>query len=115
MFGPLLTLFGKLVNGLTFGGLSRVLLMPQVVKPAVKDLVVKDFLLELICDLYSGMRKYTPDTPEYQSFMPMAKRLGKLVRLSDYYGNRVYLEDLFEDLMTNVKEEDNTNVFLPFK
>ena len=113
--GPLLTLFGKIVNGLTFGGLAKILLMPRTVQPAVKDMKIRDFLLNLISDLYSGKREYTPDTAVYQSFMPMARRLGKLVRLSDYYGNRVYLEDLFEDLMTNVKEEDNTNVFLPFE
>ena len=113
--GPLLTLFGKIVNGLTFGGLSKILLMPRVVQPSVKDVKVRDFLLDLISDLYSGKREFTPDTPVYQSFMPMAKRLGKLVRLTDYYGNRVYLEDLFEDLMTNVKEEDNTDAFLAFQ
>ncbi len=114
MLGPLLTLFGKIVNGLTFGGLAKLLLMPRTVQPSVKDVKVKEFLLDLISDLYSGKREFTPDTAVYRSFMPMARRLGKLVRLSDYYGNRVYLEDLFEDLMTNVKEEDNTNAFLPF-
>lgn len=114
MLGPLLTLFGKIVNGLTFGGLAKILLMPRAVQPSAKDVKVRDFLLDLISDLYSGKREFTPDTAVYQSFMPMAKRLGKLVRLTDYYGNRVHLEDLFEDLMTNVKEEDNTDVFLPF-
>ena len=96
------------------GGLAKILLMPRAVQPSVKDVKVRDFLLDLISDLYSGKREFTPDTAIYQSFMPMAKRLGKLVRLTDYYGNRVHLEDLFEDLMTNVKEEDNTDVFLPF-
>ena len=114
MFGPLFTLLGKIVNGLTFSGLAKILLMPNAVKPAVKDRKVRDFLLDLICDLYSGVREFSPDTAEYQSFMPMAKRLGKLVRLSDYYGNRVKLEDVIEDLMANVGDFDNTNAFLPF-
>ena len=114
MLGPLFTLFGKIINGLTFGALAKLLLMPHVVPQEVKDRKVRDFLLDLISDLYSGIRRYTPETPEYRAFLPMAKRIGKVVRLSDYYGNRVYLEDLFEDLMTNVKEEDNTNAFLPF-
>ena len=112
-FGPLFTLMGKIVNGLTFGGLAKLLLMPRAVHPAAKDIKVRDFLLDLICCLYSGERKYTPQTPEYQSFMPMARRLGKLVRLSDYYGNRVELADLVEELMTT-GEYDNTNAFLPF-
>ena len=33
----------------------------------------------------------------------------------DYFGNPVELKDVFDDLLYNTGEFDNTNAFLPFK
>ena len=46
--------------------------------------------------------------------MPIIKRIGKVIRLTDYYGVKVELSDLFDDLLYNVGAFDNTNAFLPF-
>ena len=75
---------------------------------------VRDFMLELISNMYSGIRQFPPESKEYRSFMPVIQRIGKLVRLTDYYGVKVELSDLFDDLLYNVGPFDNNNAFLPF-
>ncbi|MBR3552671.1 MAG: metallophosphoesterase [Clostridia bacterium] len=111
---PALKLLGKVINSLTFKGLGRILLVPGAVDPVVAGKKVKDFMLELILQMYSGVKVYTPDTPEYRAFMPMAQRVGKLLKLKDHAGNPVALEVLFQDLMFDTGAFDNTNAFLPY-
>ena len=111
---PLIKLMGKVVNGITFKGLARMFFVSGKVDPAVADVKVKDFMLELISDLFSGERNYPPESKEYQAFMPIVQRIGKVVRLTDYYGVKADLGDLFDDLLYNVGDFDNTNAFLPF-
>ena len=84
------------------------------VDPSVADKKVRDFMLELISNMYSGIRQFPPESKEYRSFMPVIQRIGKLVRLTDYYGVKVELSDLFDDLLYNVGPFDNNNAFLPF-
>ena len=112
---PLLKTLGKIVNNLTFGSLGKMLLVSSKIDPLVKDVKVKDFFLALVVNLYSGIRRYTPDTAEYKSFMAILSRIPKFIKLKDYFGNPVELKDVFDDLLYNTGEFDNTNAFLPFK
>ena len=111
---PLIKLLGKMVNGVTFKGLAKMFLLSGKVDPSVADIKVRDFMVELVSNMYSGIRQYPPTSKEYQAFMPIVKRIGKVVRLTDYYGVKVELSDLFDDLLYNVGAFDNTNAFLPF-
>ena len=112
---PVLKTLGKIVNNLTFGSLGKMLLVSSKIDPLVKDVKVKDFFLALVVNLYSGIRRYTPDTAEYKSFMAILSRVPKFIKLKDYFGNPVELKDVFDDLLYNTGEFDNTNAFLPFK
>ena len=111
---PLLKMLGKMVNGVTIKGLARMFLVQNKVDPTVADVKVKDFMLELISNMYSGIRQYPPESKEYQSFMPIIQRIGRVIRLTDYYGVKVELTDLFDDLLYNVGPFDNNDAFLPF-
>ena len=111
---PLIRLLGKMVNGVTFKGLAKMFFVSNRVDPSMANRKVRDFMVELISNMYSGIRQYPPTSKEYQSFMPIIKRIGKVIRLTDYYGVKVELSDLFDDLLYNVGAFDNTNAFLPF-
>lgn len=112
---PLLKTLGKIINSLTFKSLGKLLFVSSKIDPLMKDVKVRDFLLELVVNLYSGIRRYTPDTAEYKSFMAIASRIPKFVNLKDYFGNPVSFNTIFEDLLYDTGEFDNTNTFLPFK
>ncbi|MCM1545112.1 MAG: metallophosphoesterase [Ruminococcus sp.] len=114
-FKPLFVLVGKIVNGLTMKTLGRLLAVGSKVEPSVAKLKVKDFILDVICQMYSGVKVYTPDTAEYRAFMPIAARIGKFVKFKDFEGNPVPLEKVIEDLLCETGEFDNTNAFLPYK
>ena len=111
---PALKVLGKVINTLTFKGLGRMLLVPGAVDRSVADRKVKDFMLELILQMYSGIKVYTPDTPEYRAFLPMTGRLGRFIKLKDHDGNPVPLSVIFQDLMFDTGEFDNTNAYLPY-
>ena len=111
---PLLKLLGRLVNGVTMKGVAKLFFVQKQVDPAMANVKVKDFMLELIADMYAGDRRFPPESKEYRSFMPIIARLGKVLRLTDYYGVKVELTDLFDDLMYNVGSFDNNDAFLPF-
>ncbi len=112
---PLLQLLGRIINGLTFKSLGKLLFVSSKIDPSVANVKVRDFFLELVINLYSGVRKFTPDTAEYKSFMAILSRLPKFAALKDYFGNPVPLCSVVEDLLYDKGEYDNTNAFLPFK
>jgi len=111
---PLIILFGKAINRLTMKGLGIMFGVGSKIDPSVAKLKVKDFILDLICRMYTGVRCYTPDTAEYKSFMAVISRLSKLIKIKDHDGNPVQLEAIIEDLLYETGEFDNTNAFLPF-
>ncbi|MCM1393026.1 MAG: metallophosphoesterase, partial [Ruminococcus sp.] len=61
-FKPLFVLAGKIINGLTMKSLGRILCVGSKVDASVAKLKVKDFILDIICQMYSGRKVYTPDT-----------------------------------------------------
>ncbi len=112
---PLLKILGKIVNGLTFKSLGRLLFVSSKIDPMIENVKVRDFLMELVINLYSGVKRYTPDTVEYKAFMAIVSRIPKAVKLKDHFGNPVEISDVVEDLLYDKGEFDNTNTFLPFK
>ena len=75
---PLLKAVGHILDTFTLGRLGK--LAHIQVDPSVKDMLVKDLALELICFLYAGDPPYSPDTPVYQAVMPAADRLTALLK-----------------------------------
>lgn len=112
---PVLKVLGKIINGLTFKSLGRLLMVSSKIDPMIENVKVRDFFLELVVNLYSGVRRFTPDTVEYKAFMAIVSRIPKSVRFKDYFGNPVEVKDVVEDLLYDKGEFDNTNTFLPFK
>lgn len=112
---PVLKTLGRIINSMTFGTLGKLLLISSKIDPLMKNVKVRDFLMELVLNLYSGVRRYTPDTVEYKGFMAVLSRLPKFLKLKDYFGNSVELPAVLEDLLYDKGEFDNTNAFLPFK
>ena len=112
---PALKLLGKIVNSLTFKGLGRILFAADSVEACVADRKVKDFMVELILQMYSGVRIYTPDTPEYRAFLPFVARIGTFLHPKDHDGNDVSLTEIFKDLLYNCGEFDNADAFLPYR
>lgn len=111
---PMFLLLGKIVNKLTFKTLGRLLLVSGKVDPVCADLKVKAFMLEIVCQMFSGERKYQEDTVEYKAFMAIVKRLGMFVKLKDTSGKPLKLDEIFRDLLCQTGEYDYTNAFLPF-
>ena len=64
--------------------------------------------------MFSGERKYTPDTVEYRAFMAIVKRIGLFVKLKDTNGEPLKIDEIFRDLLCQTGEYDYTNAFLPY-
>lgn len=111
---PVFLLIGKVVNHLTFKGLGRLLLMPGKVDSVIADVKVKDFLFEVVCQMFSGDRKYSEDTAEYQAFMAFLRRIDVFVTLKTPDGKPLKLSEAFRDLMCRTGEYDYQNAFLPY-
>lgn len=58
-----ITLFGKAINSLTLGGAGKLLFCPQRIPASVKDVKVKDLIVEIVRNLYGGDEPYSKDTP----------------------------------------------------
>lgn len=75
---PLLKVVGHILDTFTLGKLGK--LARVKVDPSVKNMLVKDLALELICYLYAGDAPYSPETPVYQAVIPAADKLAALMK-----------------------------------
>ncbi len=112
---PIILSLGKFINSLTFKKMGKLFLLGKAVDPVIYDLKVKDFLVDVLCRMFSGERNYGPDTAEYKAMMALAKRIGRLIQLKENgTGDIVLIEDIVEDLLYDTGEFDNNNTFLPY-
>ncbi|NLP47795.1 MAG: metallophosphoesterase [Clostridiales bacterium] len=70
---------GKILQKLTLGHLSKLLFVSRKVDKSVKDILLKDLILEIVRNIFSGNEHYSPDTPMHQALILMIGRLSKLV------------------------------------
>lgn len=105
---------GKMLNSLTFRKLGRLFGCGRFVEDSVADRKLTDFFSEAIINMYSGTEKYSPDTAEYKALMPIAAKLGKVIKLKDYQGNAVDFARLFERIIYDDGIND-IEAFLPCK
>ena len=79
---PIIVPGGKFLQKATFGTFGKIFALNKYVDPSIRDRNVKDFLLEVITNVFYGNEPYTPDTPEYKAFEAFAnKRVRKLLKL----------------------------------
>ena|GEM_PF-1542749 len=77
-FGPLgslITLFGKMLNNLDFNTVGWLFLCPWVIDESIRERKLADFLVEAANGMYTGEKKYSPDTPEGRAFRAVLFRL----------------------------------------
>ena len=91
---PIVQRIGKFANRLTFKKLCRLAGCGKYVAPEIADDSIIEFICQVILSMYSGRVMFSPDTPQYKAFIPFCKRLGKVVKLKDYAGNAVALDEL---------------------
>lgn len=108
---PLVRGLGRVINNLTFKSLGRAMLVK--IDSVAARVKVRDFILALLCQMFSGERKYTPETVEYQAFTAIMNRLS-FIKIKDSMGNPVTLKEIMTDLMDNEGEFDNQDAFLPY-
>lgn len=72
--------FGKRLNSRTLGSLGKRLGVGRKIDESVKDITVKDFLLELVDNVFYGDEPYTPNTPMYKSVSAIIDRISALTK-----------------------------------
>ncbi len=91
---PVVQRIGTFANRLTFKKLSKILFTSKNLPKEMEDRRFVDFICDVILNMYSGNEIYSPETPEYRAFIPLCKRLSKVVKLKDFHKNPVDLADL---------------------
>ena len=72
--------FGKKINTWTLGSIGRKLGVGRKVDKSVKDIILKDFLIDIIDNVFYGDEPYTPDTPMYKSVAAIINRILALLK-----------------------------------
>lgn len=98
---PILQKAGKFANRLTMAKLCKLFGCSKYCTPAVAEKRIVEFICDVIVNMYSGQEVYSPETDEYKAFMSIVKKLGKVIKLKDYHGNKVDLEKLMAHTLYN--------------
>ncbi len=72
-------LLGRLLQTLTLGKLGRLFFIK--VDQSIKNILLKDFAVELVRNIFIGDQPYTSETPQYKAFEALLKRLKPLTRI----------------------------------
>lgn len=96
---PVVQRVGKIANRLTFKKLCGFFGCGKYVAPEIANDSIIEFICQVILNMYSGREVYSPDTPEYKAFVPLCKRLGKVIKLKDFHGNPVALDKLIAGVL----------------
>lgn len=75
-----LTSVGKVLNGITYGGIGRMLFISDKIDRSVKSKKFKFMLADLFRTVYGGDEHYSADTPEYQIIMALTDRVYPFVK-----------------------------------
>ena len=113
-FRPVMQKFGGVLNSLTFKKFCRLFGCSKYLDKSIEDKKIVRFICDVIINLYSGNEIYSPDTAEYKAFLPVCKKLGKIVKLKDSQGNPVALDKLIAGVLYDNGVGD-INAFLPSK
>lgn len=73
-------IFGKILQKLTLGKAGRLLFVSRKIDKSVKDILLKDLVVELVRNIFAGNEHYSPDTPMYKAIMALLERLQPIVK-----------------------------------
>lgn len=68
-------LIGKTMQKLTLGKAGWLLWVSGKIDKSIKDVLIKDLMVEIVRNIFSGNEHYSPDTPTYQAIMALICRL----------------------------------------
>ena len=69
---------GKIMQKLTIGKAGKLLCVSRQIDKSVKDILVKDLLVEIVRNVFSGNEIYSPDTPIYKAIMAIIGRIAPI-------------------------------------
>ena len=108
---PLLHPLGKSMQKLTFKKMGRLLCIRSKVDKSIEDRLLKDFLLEVISNVFYGNEPYYPDTPEYKAVDAAINRAKGLLRFKRNKEELYDMMDLVLRTLYNEEPEDWEGVF----
>ncbi len=108
---PIIQTLGKIINRLTFKNLCSIFGCGKYVDKEIANVRIIDFICEVILNMYSGREIYSPDTAQYRAFIPLCTKLGKVIKLKDFRGNPVKLENVMAGVLYD-DGYDDWNAFL---
>lgn len=74
-------LAGGIMQKLTLGRAGRLLCVGRKVDRSVKKVIIKDLVIELIRNIFTGNEHYSPDTPTYKAVLALVGRLQSIIKL----------------------------------
>jgi len=104
---------GKTLQTLTLGKLGRRLLVGRKIDKSVKDILLRDFLIEIVDNVFHGDEPYTPDTPMYKS---VAAIINRIIFLTKHFSKAKKLREILEIVRDGVLYDAppaDWNVILP--
>lgn len=109
---PVIERVGVFANRLTFSRLCGLLGCGKYVEAEIAEDSIVEFVCQVILNMYSGRECYSPDTPQYKAFIPLCKRLGKVIKLKDFHGNPVALDELVAGVLYDDNGIDDWDAML---
>lgn len=103
-------LIGKLMQKLTLGKAGRLLFVRKKIDKSVRDILIKDLVVEIVRNVFAGTEKYSPDTPLYIAVMALLGRLNPLIKravgnIGAYDDVRKLVADLLYDDTPDIEAE----------
>ena len=109
---PVLVPLGKFLQKATFGSIGKLFAISKYIDPSIKDVIVKDFVLDAITNVYYGDEPYTPDTPEYKALSALInKRVKKVIKLKKGTENIAEILDIILEVLYDAPPSDWQGVF----
>ena len=75
-----ITLVGRIMQKLTLGKAARLLCVGRKVDKSVRNVLIKDLVIELIRNIFTGNEHYAPDTPTHKAVLALVGRLQSLIK-----------------------------------
>lgn len=71
---------GRILQKWTLGKTGRILCVSGKIDKSVKNIVLKDLIIQILINIYHGDEPLTPDTPEYRAMEAILGRVGGVLK-----------------------------------
>ncbi len=104
---------GKFINHLTFKKLGKMLFIGSSIDFSIENVLVKDFLIEAINNIWAGNEIYGRETPYGRAVYALGKRLNPVAKP---FLKKAGINDLADFLLSLLYDETpDTDAVLPFE